>query len=331
MIPKRIRRFDFSGTNKQLRFLLVAFGSKLPSETSSIRIQITPYEPGKRGQLARFFSLRFPGLSELDIEGFLPDPSSTVFTTSSLTSLKLSTSYTDEGRYTLSQISQVLQQHPNLQELGLKQGALPPTEKSTALLPVVLPRLVDLQLHGAKRPILQFTDIIDMSSPLHNVAIRIRYSESLSDTSLARAVKKIVARYYKCKGLGHPRELHCLKISLNKKGHLIFDTQSCCNPASNLRSHLKLQFDGAGEFVEEIWVDRSFPFFPLNDVRELSIEGLDVSTDEYRRMFQKSTELSHLRVTNLDIKPLLEALDLGYQGAFKKTHGVMSSHSRARR
>jgi hypothetical protein len=61
-------------------------------------------------------------------------------------------------------------------------------------------------------------------------------------------------------------------------------------------------------------VEQAFPHFPLNDVREFAIEGLELSTDECRGMFQKIKDLSRLRVTNLDIKPLLEALDIGYQG-----------------
>jgi len=189
--------------------------------------------------------------------------------------------------------------------------------------------LVNLHLHGARGPILQFINSIDMSAPLHNVTIRFRYSDSLSVTSLAGAAKEIVAAYYECEGLGQPRELHCLMVSLDEKDYLTFDTQSCYTPAPNPRSHLKLQFDGVNELIGKIGMDSTFPFFPLNDVRDFSIKGLGFSTDGYRRMLQKSTELSHLRVTNLDIGPLLEALDLGYQGMFRKTPGVALGHSHA--
>ena len=49
MTPRRIRRLDFSGTDKELQNLLVTFGLKVPSDPSSTWLQITPYESGKRG------------------------------------------------------------------------------------------------------------------------------------------------------------------------------------------------------------------------------------------------------------------------------------------
>jgi len=79
------------------------------SNTSSIRLHITPHDNrGIQGHLAHFLSLPFPALSKLDIDNFLPGSSSSIFTTSNLTSLKLRIPYYDESHYTLSQLSQIL-------------------------------------------------------------------------------------------------------------------------------------------------------------------------------------------------------------------------------
>jgi hypothetical protein len=88
--------------------------------------------------------------------------------TSNLASLKLSIDNRDKSRYSLSQVSQILQHHRNFEELELKHGTLPAVERSGTPVPIVLPQLVDLRLNGAKGPVLQFVDLIDMSSPLHN-------------------------------------------------------------------------------------------------------------------------------------------------------------------
>jgi hypothetical protein len=106
--PKRIRQLDFSGHPEQLEHFLGALNSSSISVTSSIRLRSTQsIDPGE--YLTRFLSLSFPKLSNLDIENFLPDSSSPIFTTSNLSSLKLRSPYDILPHYTLAQLSQVLQ------------------------------------------------------------------------------------------------------------------------------------------------------------------------------------------------------------------------------
>ena len=116
--PDRIRLLDFRGEIQHFEHFLNAFDSIPPSNASTIRLRITPYHAKKpEDHLVRFFSHSFPKLSSLDIGNFLPDPSSPVFMTSNLTSLKLSFPFSDEPRYTLADLSKTLQRHPDLQNL----------------------------------------------------------------------------------------------------------------------------------------------------------------------------------------------------------------------
>ena len=106
-IPRRIRQLDFDDTRVRLEHLLDALDPTSISDASSIRLQVT--NCGENGErLTRFLSSPFPRLSKLDIECFLPDSSSSIFTTSDLTSLKLGLPYNGMRRYTQSQFSQVL-------------------------------------------------------------------------------------------------------------------------------------------------------------------------------------------------------------------------------
>ena len=157
-VPGRIRKLDFTGANKDLENLFGAFGTNLPSNASSIRLHIQfPYfgvEEDMRDHLSRFIPFSFPKLSKLDIENIQPDYSSPVLTTSDLTSLKLSFPYGHGPRYTLAQFSQILQKHPNIRELDLKDGATPPVGSSEAPVPFALPQLVDFKLRGMAGSIL---------------------------------------------------------------------------------------------------------------------------------------------------------------------------------
>ena len=313
-IPKRIRRLDFSGTNEQLVYFLGVFDSGPPSNASSIRFQIPPYdEHESRAHLAHFLSSPFPKLSQLDLGNFLPDFSSSIFTTSSLTSLKLFLPY-DKNNQTLSQFSQILQQHPNLRELDLSRGAIPLAESSSVPVPFILPRLAKLRLYGMEAAILGFIDLIGMSSPLHDVAIRFGQGPKLTVSTLANTLKKILVAYYECQGLNHPRKVNHLTISYNSdKEHLVFNTWSYSAPISNLRSNLRLQFNGKYALAGNTMVEETLPLFPLDDIREFAAEGLVINGDGYRGIFQKMKDLSHLRLEKLDILPVLDALSSGNQ------------------
>ena len=119
-ISRRTRQLDFSGTRDQLECFLATFRSSPHSNVLSIWLQVVKYDGCKpRQHFARLLSSPFPKLSKLNIGNFLPSPSSTIFTTSKLTSLKLFLPYNKKGQYTLVQFSGILQHHPNLQELDL--------------------------------------------------------------------------------------------------------------------------------------------------------------------------------------------------------------------
>jgi len=164
--PRKIRRLDFSGSRTQLERLLA----------TSIRVVTGYSENGEH--TTHFFSLPFPKLLELDIVGLLPDYSSSIFTT--LTSLKLVGHWGDDKpRYTRSQFSQILQQHPNLRRLDLRGTVIPLAEQSGPPISVVLSQLVDLKLDGTTMAIAGFMDLVSMS-PLHNVDICTHHAHDLS-------------------------------------------------------------------------------------------------------------------------------------------------------
>lgn len=331
-IPRRVRRLDFSGTSEQLVQFFGAFDSSPASNVSSIRLQISPYDDREPEEhLARFLSSSFPKLSQLDLKNFLPACSSPIFTTSSLTSLKLSLPDGKKNPFTLSQFSQFLQQHPNLRELNLSHGAIPlPGPSSCSSVPLVLPRFVDLRLHGTETAILGFVDLVDMSSPLHRIILCFSNARVLAARALVDALKRIPVAYYERQEPGHPRKVNRITISYHSgKRRLVFKSRSHSTPTSNHKSNLTFQFDGigtqAGTKTAEV-----FPLFPSEDAREFTAKGWSTDEDQYRGMFRKMKGLSHLRLENLDICPVLRALSSENHGTFKiVTRTTRFTHTRA--
>jgi hypothetical protein len=332
-IPERIRQLDFSGNSEQLEHLLGTFDSGLPSNASHIRLQISPRDSHKpQGHLARLLSSPLPKLSRLDLGGFLPDSSSSVFTTSSLTSLKLSFPYTTNNRHTLSQFSQILQQHPTLRVLGLKWGATPLPGPSETLVPFILPRLVDLRLYGKETDILRLIDLIDMSSPLHNVAVRFARLPDLTPSALATTLKKLLVAYYECRGTDHPRKINYLTISYNSETRqLAFNTRSRSTLTSKLGSNLKVQFGGIDELDSSEMVTEAFPILPLNGIQGFTAEGLDLYGDVCSRELQRMDGLSRLQLDNLSIWPVLDALTSDTKGTLKVVIKTTLNHPHAHR
>jgi len=317
--PRRIRQLDFGGYSEQLERLLDTLNSDSTSVTSSVRMKlIGPFPRWSVEQLNRFFFSPLPNLSKLDIENFLPDSSSSLFTTSNLTSLRLSLPQDYQRRFTRSQLSKVLQQHPNLRELDL-EGALPPVEKSGPSIPVVLSNLVDLRLHDADPVIAGFTDLINMSSPLPSVVIHFHAGRV---PTLVATVKKILAAYYECQGLERPRKANHLTISSGPmKNDLTIDAGSSSTPSSNL----KLQFHGnVITFTRDI-----VPLFPLKHVRKLTVEGLAVPMDDWHRMLQGMRDLLHLQLNSLEIGPALDGLGFDDGGMYMEATKIESNHSHA--
>ena len=309
-VPGRIYKLHLSGTNKDLEDIFSAFGINPPSNASSIRLYVQlPYfgvEEDTRDHLARFLPFSFPKLSKLDIENTQPDSSSPVLTTSNLTSLKLRFPYGLGTRYTLAQFSQILQKHPNLRELDLKDGAIPLVESSEALVPFALPRLVDFKLRGVAGSILGFTNLIGMSSPLHNVEFHFHCPLDLDVPALVDAVKKLLTAYYECGGLSHPRKADHLTISSWPGGDydpLVFTARSCSTPTPALQPVLKLQFSRSHKVLD------IFPLFPLDDTREFTAHGSFLSWDEHYEMLRQMKNVTHLQLTALDIDPTLQALN----------------------
>ena len=183
-----------------------------------------------------------------------------------------------------------------------------------ALIPFILPRLVSLWLHGTEVAILKFIDLIDMSSPLHDVVIRFHHDSR----PLAGTIAKILAAYYKCQGLNYPRKFNHLTISYSsEKQYLVFNTQSRSAPTANLKPNLRFQFNRTTQYIAGMIVKGTFPLFPLDGIREFIAKGPVICGDQYREMFQKMKNVSHLRLKNLDIFPALQALSLWNQGSFR--------------
>ena len=328
-IPGRIRQLDFSGTSDQLAHFLGAFDSSPPSNVLSIRLQIVHYNDLElREKFARFLSSSFPKLSELNIGNFLPSPSSPIFTTSKLTSLKLFLPYEGSHRYTLAQFSRVLQQHPTLEELDLNHGAVPLSGAPGAPVPFTLPQLDNLRLYGTKGAIIGFVDLIGMSSPLHDVVIHVDYTPDFTIPALASAMEKIVVPYYNFRGVNCNRKIDNLTISSRAVDdlYLTFDAKSHSAP----RSNLELQFLWVGELGCERVVDATFDLLPSDDVQELTIKGFPLT----RRILRKMNKLSHLRLCNQGrrgIKEALDALSLDNQGVSNESTMMMSNHVYTRR
>jgi len=310
-IPDRIRALDFNGTNDQLERLLSAFGSSHSSNASSIQLHITPYdEHGPRTHTTSFLSLPFPKLSKLDINNSLPDSSSPLFATSNLVSLRLGIPYHDKRCYTRSQFSKILQRHPNLRELYLWQGAMPQIEPSEPFIPVVLPRLVDLRLHGTEAIIAGCMDIVSMSSPLHNVFIDFESTSTTTVPALANTVKKILASYYECQELDYPRMADHLTVSLDsKQKSLVFNAVSRSTSASHPSSNLELRFSGTDKTLAgEICL-----LFPLDHVVEFAAIGLRLLRARYCEIFRKMEALLHLRLDKMDPGLVMGALSVDDQ------------------
>lgn len=295
--PERILGLDFIGTSEQLAHFLGIFDSGTPANASSIRLKILPYDDQEpRERLFRFLSLSFPKLSRVNLENFLPDSSSLILTTSSLTSLKLTAPHEIEDRYTLSQLSRLLRRHSNLQELDLSHGAIPlfgPSEAS--LVSFALPRLVTLRLCGTQEAVSGFADLIGISSHLHTVVIRISNARLVLYPDLSSAMKKVFVAYYGCQGLDHPRKFHQFAISYDTATEdLTFSTRPVSTP--NVKSILKFQFprlhkESAGEIT---------PPFLLDDIQEFVFEGMDIYENRWCERLLKMKNLSHLKLDNLE-------------------------------
>ena len=311
-IPGRIRQLDFCGAHQGLETLLSgSLDSSHPSNASSIRLHLDPYdEHGPQEHTTNFLSLSFPELLKFDIKNFLPDSSSSVFTSSNLVSLKLAIPYGNKKRFTQFQFSQIFQHHPNLQELHLWKGAMPQFGSSGTSAPFTLQKLVDLRLDGSRAVIAQFIDFIGLSAPLDNVVLD--FESTFSPRPAALTVREIIASYYERRGsVDRPHKADRLTISSGRGGRgPIFEAGSHPAPASHPTSNLKLKFGQVDvTLVEEICL-----LFPLNHVCEFSVIGLNLSKDTYLRMLQKMKGLLHLRLDSLDVEPVLGALNHGGQG-----------------
>ena len=313
----RLRRFDFGGSIEQLAHLLGAFDPSAPSNTSSIRIHIVnPYTKHPK-YIDRFLSSSFPKLSVIDIEGFLPDSLSPIFTSSNLTSLRLHSHFREKPRYTLSQFSEILQQHPNLRELDLNDRAIPVTEPPGPLVPFVLPRLVVLRLHGYKSGVLGFSDLIGVSSPLRNIDILIQDSFTMPTPTLIGVMKKILTTHYECPGLDRPRTTHSLTISSGALGNnLAFDAGSHSTSTSHPASNLKLNFTAVGLDRAYGLVKDTFPLFQLDHVQEFTAAQLNLPAEVYFKILKCMKGLLHLRLDNLDVEPVFYVLDLDQRGVY---------------
>ena len=314
-IPSRICRLDISGTSEELMQFFGAFNSSPSSNVSSIRLKVPSYDEDEpKEHLARFLSSSFPKLSQLHFENFLHISSSPIFTTSGLTSLKLSLSHAGKQPFTLSQFSQILQQHPNLQELDLVNVIPPPGPSGAPSVPLILPRLVNLRLEGGGAAVLRLIGLIDMSSPLHNVAICLIRTHNATILRLVGAMNEIIVPYYECQGMDHPRKVNHLTISYDSRGFcLVFNFRSHSTPRSNLR----FLFDWTSDTQRDIAVKEALPLFPLDDVREFAVEGSVINKGEYRGLFQRMKNISHLRLDELDIRPVLDVFSEDKYGMFK--------------
>ena len=188
-------------------------------------------------------------------------------------------------------------------------------ESSEAPVPFVPPRLVNLKLHGIAECISEFINLIDMSSPLHNVIFHFHYPYDQNVPALIGAVKKILAVYYECGGLCHPRKANRITISSSSTGNLdplVFAVQSHSGPASTPRPILELQFGRTDEVSETI-----LPLFPLNDVQEFTAEGLELSSNGYYTVLREMKNLLHLRLSKLQVGPVLDAFRSCEQGVSK--------------
>jgi len=59
------------------------------------------------------------------------------------------------------------------------------------------------------------------------------------------------------------------------------------------------------------------PLFPLEDIREFTAEGAVIRGDQYGEMFQRMKNVSHMRLDNRDVFPVLQALSSENEGSFR--------------
>jgi hypothetical protein len=317
--PRRIRQLNFNGSGEQLEHLFYILHPSSTSVTSSIRLSNTP-NADPREHFIRFLPLSFPKLSKLDINNFFLDSSSSLFTTSNLTSLKLSLPADDKPRYTGAQLWVILQRHQNLRELYMRGGAMPLVELSRVPVSVALPRLVDLRLYGKAAIVARFVDLVGMASPLRNFIIHFQYAHGLTTPAFLGSLKRILKAYYGCPELDHPRTINRLTVSSDPlRSVLVLDAESRSTPAS----HLKLQFRG----IRNAAVEEIVPIFPLGRVREFIAEGLELVADDWRKVLRKTKRLLHLRLDNLEIGPVLDALDICDGGAYVEATKIILNRS----
>ena len=314
--PKRIRQLDFSGTTHQFECISNALNPRSLSTTSSIRLQILPSSDGEH--LARFSSFPFPKLLKLDVANFLPDPTSSIFVTSNLTSLKLDIPCPD-GRYcTQSQLLQVLQQNRNLRQLDLTTGGLSLAGDSGGLVPVLLPCLVDLRLTGTNEAIDGFVDLVCMASPLHKVIIHFQYDYYYDTEFRVNTTRKFLVAYYGCRELERKRKVSYFEARIHTETITAGDHHTHPTYSLDLYFH-----NGRDELFQKV-----VPLFPLDHVYDFFAMGLDLPTDIWRGVLLRMEGLLHLRLENVNIESVLNALgpmDGGVYG--KRTLTIVTNHS----
>lgn len=245
----------------------------------------------------------------------LPDPSSSIFTTSNLTSLSLHHLY-DEPQYTRSQLSQILRRHSNLQELVLDGSVLPSVEGPGALVPIALPRLINLRLYGMVTAIAGFMKLIAMS-PLHNVTLHLKSIRFMTTLALLDVLEQILTAYYECQGLEYPRKVDDLTVSM--RSVMVINASSSpaapCHPTYNFRIQT---VEAINTLAAEIVL-----LFPLEHTHTFAATELDLVEHRWRVVLQNMKGLSHLQLDSLDIGPVMGALGLDDRGA---RSGLLKSH-----
>ena len=317
-LPKRTRLLDFRGENQHFEYFLRVFDPIPPFNASSIQLNITPYHAkNPEDHLVRFFSLSFPKLSSLDIRNFLPDPSSPVFMTSNLTSLRLSFPFSNEPHYTLAEFSKTLQRHPNLRKLDLEDGAMPRVEPSGVPVSFVLSQLTDLKLCGMVDCVSGLIDLIGMSPPLLDVVLRFRHPRHQIVPPLFDPVKKILGAYYGRTEPDRARKAVHLMVEQTfgqDRAPIAFVVKSSeprPAPAPSLQSSLRLELWWAQEVFE------FFHLFPLENVKTFSANRLSIYLPQYRTILQKMEHLMHLNLTAVNVNEVIAVIDHRYQGTLE--------------
>lgn len=305
--PKKICRLDFSGTPTQFEHILNALDSRSLSTTSSIRLRILPPD---REHLTRFFSFTFPKLSNLEVENFLPDPTSAIFTTSNLTSLKLDLLRRDGRYYTQSQLLQVLQWNQNLRQLDFKAGGLPLAADSGGSAPVLLPHLVDLRLRGTNEVIDGFLGLVCMSSPLHKISIHFQHHYIQHTAPFVNTTQKFLTAYYGSKEPERRRKVSHLAV-LSHAG-----TISAKDDSTHPTYSFEVKFQDSRD---DFFFQKVIPLFPLSHVYDCTVAGLDLSMNSWRGILLRMESLSHLQLRSMNTESVLYALNSNDGGAFKES------------